>query len=182
MFIVSPPISFPVSLYLWGCKEHSAKHVMGGYILILRLCKLDTISPLLLWIVFKLLVTFEDIVFPKFSLLFILSLLGDLVIVNMVSFKYLSALASAAPALAAFGVTTSGNNLVVDSGNSNGFSVTVSKSDCSINSIKFRGAEYQYKSQTSHIASGLGSSNVQSTVLDSEYRACVKRCNMLTWA
>lgn len=109
-------------------------------------------------------------------------LLGDLVIVNMVSFKYLGALASAAPALAAFGVTTSGNNLVVDSGNSNGFSVTVSKSDCSINSIKYRGAEYQYKSQTSHIASGLGSSTVQSTVLNSEYRACVKRCNMLTRA
>lgn len=100
----------------------------------------------------------------------------------MVSFKYLGALASAAPALAAFGVTTSGNNLVVDSGNSNGFSVTVSKSDCSINSIKYRGAEYQYKSQTSHIASGLGSSTVQSTVLNSEYRACVKRCNMLTRA
>ncbi|KAG7438623.1 putative rhamnogalacturonate lyase A [Fusarium oxysporum f. sp. raphani] len=87
----------------------------------------------------------------------------------MVSFKYLGALASAAPALAAFGVTTSGNNLVVDSGNSNGFSVTVSKSDCSINSIKYRGAEYQYKSQTSHIASGLGSSTVQSTVLNNKY-------------
>ncbi|KAF4490247.1 rhamnogalacturonate lyase A [Fusarium agapanthi] len=71
--------------------------------------------------------------------------------------------------MVSFNVTTSGNNLVVDSGNSNGFSVTVSKSDCSINSIKFRGAEYQYKSQTSHIASGLGSSNVQSTVLDNKY-------------
>jgi|SRR4051812_43421175 rhamnogalacturonan endolyase len=96
----------------------------------------------------------------------------------MVSFKYLGALASAAPALAAFGVTTSGNNLIVDSGSSNGFSVSVSKSDCSINSIKYRGSEYQYKSQTSHIASGLGSANVQSTVLNSEYN--VQRCNRQT--
>lgn len=87
----------------------------------------------------------------------------------MVSFKYLGALASAAPALAAFGVTTSGNNLIVDSGNSNGFSVAVSKSDCSINSILYRGADYQYKSQTSHIASGLGSATVTSTVISSEY-------------
>ncbi|KIL95167.1 hypothetical protein FAVG1_02099 [Fusarium avenaceum] len=87
----------------------------------------------------------------------------------MVSFKYLGALASAAPALAAFGVTTSGNNLIVDSGNSNGFSVAVSKSDCSINSILYRGADYQYKSQTSHIASGLGSATVTSTVISNKY-------------
>ncbi|KAJ4272002.1 hypothetical protein NW762_000712 [Fusarium torreyae] len=88
----------------------------------------------------------------------------------MVSFKYLGgALVSAAPALAAFGVTSNTNSLVVDSGNSNGFAITVSKSDCSINSIKYRGTEYQYKSQTSHIASGLGSATVKSTVLNNKY-------------
>lgn len=85
----------------------------------------------------------------------------------MVNFKYLGALLGAAPALAAFGATESGNNLVVDSGNSNGFSITVSKKDCSVNSIKFRGAEYQYKSQTSHIASGLGSASVSYTTISS---------------
>ncbi|KAJ3470867.1 hypothetical protein MRS44_000966 [Fusarium solani] len=87
----------------------------------------------------------------------------------MVNFKYLGALLGAAPALAAFGATESGNNLVVDSGNSNGFSITVSKSDCSINSIKFRGTEYQYKSQTSHIASGLGSASVSYTTISNKY-------------
>ncbi|KAF5018406.1 hypothetical protein F66182_9613 [Fusarium sp. NRRL 66182] len=87
----------------------------------------------------------------------------------MVSFKYLGALMSAAPALAAFGVTSNSDSLVVDSGNSNGFSITVSKKDCSVNSIKYRGAEYQYKSQTSHIASGLGSATVKSTVLKNKY-------------
>lgn len=83
----------------------------------------------------------------------------------MVNFKYLGLVAT--PALAAFGVTTSGNNLIVDSGNSNGFLISVSKSDCSINSIKFRGEELQYKSQTSHIASGLGSATVASNVINS---------------
>ncbi|KAM5355965.1 hypothetical protein ACJ41O_002611 [Fusarium nematophilum] len=88
----------------------------------------------------------------------------------MVNYKYFGVLlGSAAPALAAFGVTESGNNLLVDSGNSNGFSITVSRSDCSINSIKYRGSEYQYKSQTSHIASGLGSASVSYTTINNKY-------------
>ncbi|KAF4981136.1 hypothetical protein FZEAL_3006 [Fusarium zealandicum] len=88
----------------------------------------------------------------------------------MVNFKYLGVLlTSTAPALAAFGVTQSGNNLVVDSGSSNGFSITVSRSDCSVNSIKYRSEEYQYKSQTSHIASGLGSATVSHTTINNKY-------------
>ncbi|KAJ3525174.1 hypothetical protein NM208_g11750 [Fusarium decemcellulare] len=85
----------------------------------------------------------------------------------MVNYKYLGALMSASPALAAFGVTTSGTNLIVDSGNSNGFSISISTNDCSINSIKFRGEEFQYKSQTSHIASGLGSATVSNNIINS---------------
>ncbi|KAF4458346.1 rhamnogalacturonate lyase a [Fusarium albosuccineum] len=87
----------------------------------------------------------------------------------MVNCKYLGALLSASPALAAFGVTTSGTNLIVDSGNSNGFSISISTNDCSINSIKFRGEEFQYKSQTSHIASGLGSATVSNNIINSKY-------------
>lgn len=76
----------------------------------------------------------------------------------MVSLKSLVALfVGVAPALAAFGFTTSDSSYVIDSGSSNSFIVTVSRKDCSITSLKYRGIEYQYKSQTSHIASGLGS-------------------------
>ncbi|CAM1506792.1 Fc.00g064330.m01.CDS01 [Cosmosporella sp. VM-42] len=88
----------------------------------------------------------------------------------MVQLKYLGALlAGVTPALAAFGVTTSSSSYVIDSGSSNGFVVTVSRSDCSITSMKFRGTEYQYKSQTSHIASGLGSADVSYTTISSKY-------------
>jgi rhamnogalacturonan endolyase len=74
----------------------------------------------------------------------------------------------AVPTLAAFGVTTSSSSYVIDSGNSNGFVVTVSRSDCSITSLKYRGAEYQYGSQTSHIASGLGSVSVSYSIISSK--------------
>ncbi|RKU47721.1 hypothetical protein DL546_001338 [Coniochaeta pulveracea] len=78
-------------------------------------------------------------------------------------------LAWAPQALAAFGVTTSTSSYVVDSGNDNGFVVTVSRSDCSITSIKYRGTEYQYSSQSSHIASGLGSATVSYSIVSSTY-------------
>ncbi|KAF7550256.1 hypothetical protein G7046_g8072 [Stylonectria norvegica] len=88
----------------------------------------------------------------------------------MVQLRYLAALlAGAVPALAAFGVTTSTSSYVIDSGSSNGFVVTVSRSDCSITSIKYRSTEYQYGSQTSHIASGLGSATVSYTTISSKY-------------
>lgn len=79
----------------------------------------------------------------------------------MVSFTHLAALlAGVAPALAAFGVTNTGSSYIVDAGSANPLVVAISKKDCSITSLKYRGAEYQYKSQTSHIASGLGSATV----------------------
>ncbi|TDZ35244.1 putative rhamnogalacturonase [Colletotrichum spinosum] len=67
--------------------------------------------------------------------------------------------------LAAFGVTTSGTNLVVDAGSSNALVFSVSKSSCDINSIKFRGNELQYGSKGSHISSGLGTATVESTTI-----------------
>ena len=88
----------------------------------------------------------------------------------MVQLKHLVAFFTGiAPALAAFGVTTSSSSYTIDSGSSNGFVVTVSRSDCSITSIKYRGTEYQYKSQTSHIASGLGSADVSYTTVSGAY-------------
>lgn len=89
----------------------------------------------------------------------------------MVSWKSLglALLATASPALAAFGVTESTASYVVDTGASNGFVVTIKRSDCSITSIKFRSTEYQYSSQTSHIASGLGSATVSYTTISSEF-------------
>ncbi|KAJ2903795.1 hypothetical protein MKZ38_009361 [Zalerion maritima] len=74
-----------------------------------------------------------------------------------------------APVLADFGVTTSGSSYIIDSGDSDGFVVTVSTSDCSITSIVFRGTEYQYSGKTSHIASGLGSASVSYSIVSSSY-------------
>jgi len=80
-------------------------------------------------------------------------------------------LALAPPALAAFGVTTTSSSYVIDSGSSNGFVVTVSRSDCSITSLNFRSAEYQYRSQSSHIASGLGSATVSYSIINGMLQA-----------
>ncbi|VUC36053.1 unnamed protein product [Clonostachys rosea] len=89
----------------------------------------------------------------------------------MVQFKYIGALflACAAPALAAFGVTESTSSYVADSGSSDGFVVTISRTDGSITSIKYRSTELQYKSKSSHIASGLGSATVSYKIVDNKY-------------
>lgn len=68
-------------------------------------------------------------------------------------------------ALAAFGVTKSGNNFVVDAGSSNALVFTVNGANCDITSIKYRGEEFQYASKGSHISSGLGSASVSSTII-----------------
>ena len=60
----------------------------------------------------------------------------------------------------AFGYTTSGNNYIIDAGSSNPLIFSVSRSNCDINSIKYRGTELQYSSQGTHIGSGLGSATV----------------------
>ncbi|KAL1631986.1 hypothetical protein SLS56_004031 [Neofusicoccum ribis] len=74
-----------------------------------------------------------------------------------------------APALAAFGVTTSTSSYVVDAGSSNPFIVTISRSSCDITSIKYRGEEFQYSGKGSHISSGLGSATVSSQIVSSTY-------------
>lgn len=67
--------------------------------------------------------------------------------------------------LAAFGVTKSGSNFVVDAGSSNALVFTVNGANCDLTSIKYRGEEFQYASKGSHISSGLGSATVTSAII-----------------
>lgn len=71
-------------------------------------------------------------------------------------------------AWAAFGLTSSTSSYVLDAGSSNAFVVTVSRTSCDITSIKYRGEEFQYSSQGSHIASGLGTATVSAEVVSSK--------------
>ncbi|KAG8911112.1 hypothetical protein FRC01_005922 [Tulasnella sp. 417] len=69
-----------------------------------------------------------------------------------------AASAAVAPvAQAAFGYTSSGGYWTVDAGSDNTFVFKVSQSSCDVTSLVFRGVEYQYSSQYTHIGSGLGS-------------------------
>ncbi|OBT59342.1 hypothetical protein VE04_00263 [Pseudogymnoascus sp. 24MN13] len=72
-------------------------------------------------------------------------------------------------AFAAFGITTSTASYAIDAGSAESFVVTVSRTNCDITSIKYRGVEYQYQSTKSHIASGLGSATVSATTINSQY-------------
>lgn len=78
---------------------------------------------------------------------------------------FLSVFAFASSVFAAFGYTTSGSNYVIDAGSDNAFVFQVSSSSCDINSIKFRGVEYQYASTGTHLSSGLGSATVSVTTV-----------------
>ncbi|QRW13534.1 rhamnogalacturonate lyase [Ceratobasidium sp. AG-Ba] len=60
----------------------------------------------------------------------------------------------AAPVFAGFGVTVSGNSLIVDT--AGGLVFTVDKNSGDITSMKYNGIEAQDQSKRSHIASGLG--------------------------
>ncbi|TFK73605.1 polysaccharide lyase family 4 protein [Pluteus cervinus] len=66
---------------------------------------------------------------------------------------------------AAFGVTTSGSNLLVDSGA--GFVTTINKNNGDITSLVFNGKQLQDSSKFTHLSSGLGSANVTSSVANS---------------
>jgi rhamnogalacturonan endolyase len=79
----------------------------------------------------------------------------------------LAAATLSSSALAAFGVTKSGDNIVVDAGSSNALVFTVNGKSCDITSIKYRGEELQYGSKGSHISSGLGSATVKSEIISS---------------
>ncbi|KAK2001483.1 rhamnogalacturonase [Colletotrichum falcatum] len=85
-----------------------------------------------------------------------------------------SILSFASSALAAFGVTTSGSNYVIDAGSSNPLVFQVSKSSCDINSIRYRGHELQYASKGSHISSGLGSATVEATTVNTSTGRVIK--------
>jgi rhamnogalacturonan endolyase len=80
----------------------------------------------------------------------------------------LATVAFASSALAAFGVTTSGNNIIVDAGSDNSLKFTVNSKSCDITSILYRGEELQYSKQGTHISSGLGTATVKSEVISSE--------------
>ncbi|GAA5919104.1 hypothetical protein JCM6882_005123 [Rhodosporidiobolus microsporus] len=67
-----------------------------------------------------------------------------------------------APALAAFGVSTSGSTLTVDSGSNLVFTINTSNGD--IRSMKYKGKELQDQSKFSHLVSGLGKATVSSKV------------------
>ncbi|KAF2834641.1 polysaccharide lyase family 4 protein [Patellaria atrata CBS 101060] len=77
----------------------------------------------------------------------------------------LCAFAFSSTVLAAFGVTSTSSSFVVDAGSENPLVITVSKSNCDITSIKYRGEEFQYSNQGSHIGSGLGSASVSSSIV-----------------
>lgn len=77
----------------------------------------------------------------------------------------LAAASLSSSALAAFGVTKSGSDFVVDAGSSNALIFTVNGANCDITSIKYRGEEFQYASKGSHISSGLGSATVSSAII-----------------
>ncbi|KAI1171790.1 polysaccharide lyase family 4 protein [Nemania sp. FL0916] len=62
-----------------------------------------------------------------------------------------------AGAVSGITVTSTSSSYTVDTASSYNFVVTISRSTCDITSLKFYGIEYQYQSQGSHIASGLGS-------------------------
>jgi rhamnogalacturonan endolyase len=82
----------------------------------------------------------------------------------------LAAFAFTSTTLAAFGVTTSGNNIVVDAGSTNTLKFTVNSKSCDITSILYRGEELQSQSQGTHISSGLGTATVKSEVISSKHQ------------
>ncbi|KAF7732974.1 Rhamnogalacturonan endolyase, partial [Penicillium ucsense] len=64
---------------------------------------------------------------------------------------------------AAFGVTTTSNAYIIDTGSANPLRYTINRSNCDITSINYYGAELQYQSTGSHIGSGLGQATVTAT-------------------
>ena len=81
----------------------------------------------------------------------------------MLQVYFLSLLALASSAFAAFGFTKSGNNYVVDAGSDNPLIFTVNGGNCDITSIKYRGTELQDGEKGTHLSSGLGSATVSVT-------------------
>ncbi|TFK27989.1 hypothetical protein FA15DRAFT_701371 [Coprinopsis marcescibilis] len=77
--------------------------------------------------------------------------------------KYLAACVAFLPvALAAFGVTRSGNNFIVDSGA--GLVTTINANNGDITSLNYNGKQLQDQSKFTHLSSGLGTATVTSSV------------------
>jgi rhamnogalacturonan endolyase len=81
----------------------------------------------------------------------------------------LAAVAFTGTAHAAFGITSSGSNYVIDAGSENSLKVSVNQKSCDITSIVYRGEELQ-DAQGSHISSGLGSATVKAETISGSLR------------
>ncbi|KAH9868276.1 hypothetical protein J1614_007348 [Plenodomus biglobosus] len=92
----------------------------------------------------------------------------------------LAAATLASTASAAFGVTKTGNNIVVDTAATNTLVFTVDATNCDITSIKYRGQEIQSKAKQSHISSGLGSATVTHETIGSQYVKVTCKTSTLT--
>ncbi|KAF2022316.1 polysaccharide lyase family 4 protein [Aaosphaeria arxii CBS 175.79] len=92
----------------------------------------------------------------------------------------LATAAFSASAFAAFGITQSGDNIVVDAGSDNALKFTVNAKSCDITSILYRGEELQDKAKGSHISSGLGSATVKSETISGKYAKITCTTSTLT--
>ncbi|TCD69019.1 hypothetical protein EIP91_009082 [Steccherinum ochraceum] len=81
-------------------------------------------------------------------------------------------------AFAAFGVTSSGNNFVVDSGA--GLVTTINKSNGDLTSLKFNGKELQDQSKFTQLSSGLGSATVTSSINNNNIAIITIRTSTIT--
>lgn len=73
-------------------------------------------------------------------------------------FKIVACVSTLLAPVLAITVDTTDDAYTVNTDSGNGFKATISRSSCDITSLIYRGTDYQYASQGSHIASGLGSS------------------------
>jgi len=87
-------------------------------------------------------------------------------------------LSMASTAFAAFGVTDNGRNYVVDT--NGGLVFSVSKSTGDIVSLLYNGIQCQDSSKMSHIGSGLKSSNVAASTINSQYIKITVKTSTLT--
>lgn len=77
---------------------------------------------------------------------------------NMSLFKIAACVSTLLAPVLAITVDTTDSAYTVNTESGNGLKATISRSSCDITSLIYRSTDYQYSSQSSHIASGLGSS------------------------
>jgi rhamnogalacturonan endolyase len=82
---------------------------------------------------------------------------------------FVAAAMLSAPSLASFGVSKSGNNIVVDAGSTDPFVFTVNTKNCDVTSIKYAGEELQSPDKGTQIEMGLGSADVKYETIGSRY-------------